>query len=245
MTSELFQDWIKDFDRQMRLSNRKVILLVDNAASHNQGDLILRNVKLHFLPPNTTAHIQPMDAGIIKAFKAHYRRQLVAHYIDCAEKNKEQTVDLRQALHMVKMAWDCVSTKTITNCYRHVQILPEAEDAQFDEDDLPLSHLRRQNEDEEDDDDVPLLQLMQQMRQLPSATDMTAEKYVNIDAEEETGHHLTDDDILMLVSREEEVPDCNSDEDKEEEEARDITIAEAKQCIQTLISYFEQKTTTT
>ena len=36
MTSDLFQDWLKDFDRQMR---RKVILLVDNAASHNQGDL--------------------------------------------------------------------------------------------------------------------------------------------------------------------------------------------------------------
>ena len=39
MTSELFQDWLKDFDRQMRLARRKVILLVDIAASHNQGDL--------------------------------------------------------------------------------------------------------------------------------------------------------------------------------------------------------------
>ena len=81
MTSELFQDWLKDFDRQMRLARRKVILLVDNAASYNQGDLQLRNVTLHFLPPNTTAHIQPMDAGIIKAFKAHHRKQLVQHYI--------------------------------------------------------------------------------------------------------------------------------------------------------------------
>jgi hypothetical protein len=63
MTADLFKEWLKDFDRQMRLVSRKVILLVDNAASHTKGDLHLSNVKLHFLPPNTTAHIQPMDAG--------------------------------------------------------------------------------------------------------------------------------------------------------------------------------------
>lgn len=71
MTADLFKEWLKDFDRQMRLVKRKVIILVENAASHSQGDLQLKNVTLHFLPPNTTAHIQPMDAGIIKAFEVH------------------------------------------------------------------------------------------------------------------------------------------------------------------------------
>ena len=135
MTSELFQDWLKDFDRQMRLARRKVILLVDNAASHNQGDLQLRSVTLHFLPPNTTAHIQPMDAGIIKAFKAHYRKQLVQHYIERVEKNEEQSVNLREALHMVKTAWDRVQVSTIVNCDRHVNILPSPSTDDSDEDD--------------------------------------------------------------------------------------------------------------
>ena len=71
MTAELFIEWLKDFDRQMSLANRNVILLCDNAASHTQGDLHLRSLKLHFLPPNTTSHIQPMDAGIIKTFLRH------------------------------------------------------------------------------------------------------------------------------------------------------------------------------
>lgn len=135
-----------------------MILLVDNAASHTQGDLQLRNVKLHFLPPNTTGHIQPMDAGIIKAFKAHYRKQLVAHYIDCAEKNEDQTVNLREALHMVKRAW----ASTISNCYKHVHILPLAPAEEFDENDnVPLSNLQRRVDD---DDDIPLIELQRQMR---------------------------------------------------------------------------------
>lgn len=136
MTADLFKEWLKDFDRQMRLAKRKVILMVDNAASHSQGDLQLRNATLHFLPPNTTAHIQPMDAGIIKAFKAHYMKQLVQHYINRVEKDEDQSINLREALHMVKTAWDRV------NCYRHVQILPTPEEFDDDDDDVPLSRLQ-------------------------------------------------------------------------------------------------------
>ena len=80
------------------------------------------NVRLHYLPPNTTAHIQPMDAGIIEAFKAQYRKHLVKYYIDCAEANRDQNVDLREALPSVKIAWDSVTSTTIRNCYRHVNI---------------------------------------------------------------------------------------------------------------------------
>lgn len=152
MTADLFKEWLKDFDRQMRLVKRKVILLVDNAASHSQGDLQLRNVTLHFLPPNTTAHIQPMDAGIIKAFKAHYRKQLVQHYINRVEKDEDQSINLREALHMVKTAWDRVKASTIVNCYRHVQILPTPEEFDDDDDDVPLSRLQFNREEDEEDE---------------------------------------------------------------------------------------------
>lgn len=236
MTSELFQDWLKDFDRQMRLARRKVILLVDNAASHNQGDLQLRSVTLHFLPPNTTAHIQPMDAGIIKAFKAHYRKQLVQHYIERVEKNEEQSVNLREALHMVKTAWDRVQVSTIVNCYRHVKILPSPSTDDSDEDDdIPLSLLQYHR----DEDDIPLIELQMKMRELGNSS-MTAEEYVGVDEEEETGRHLNDDDIMLLVSRE-EIPEV-ADEEDDEEPSKDVTVFEASESIRILINFFEQST---
>jgi hypothetical protein len=41
-------------------------LLLDNASSHNAENIpTLSNIKVHFLPPNTTSILQPLDQGII------------------------------------------------------------------------------------------------------------------------------------------------------------------------------------
>ena len=52
----------------------KVLLLLDNAPSHST-DLSHPNVQIEFLPPNTTSLLQPLDQGIIAAFKAYYIRK--------------------------------------------------------------------------------------------------------------------------------------------------------------------------
>ena len=44
-------------------------------------DIILTNIELVYLPPNTTAHLQPMDAGIIHSFKAKYKHEFCKHLI--------------------------------------------------------------------------------------------------------------------------------------------------------------------
>src|SRR5687767_6462496 len=43
--------------------------------------LKLTNIKLIYLPPNTTAHLQPMDAGIIYSFKAKYKQEFCNYII--------------------------------------------------------------------------------------------------------------------------------------------------------------------
>ena len=87
MRHDIFENWLRDLDYKFRLEQRQIILLIDNASSHtNPGhiddendnnddqDLIqtqgirLTNIKLQYLPPNTTAHLQPCDAGIINNF---------------------------------------------------------------------------------------------------------------------------------------------------------------------------------
>ena len=70
MQVSIWNDYLEKLDRQMRLQNRHILLLIDNAPVHIIDENInLTNVAVHFLPPNTTAHLQPCDAGIIKSFK--------------------------------------------------------------------------------------------------------------------------------------------------------------------------------
>jgi hypothetical protein len=50
--------------------NRKILLLVDNAPTHALYETTqLTNITIKHLPPNTTAHLQPCDQGIINSFK--------------------------------------------------------------------------------------------------------------------------------------------------------------------------------
>ena len=76
MITSLFQEWLQYFDREevTKKHGNNRVLLIDNCPSHRLEGLMLHHIDVHFLPPNATAKIQPMDAGIIMAFKRHYRR---------------------------------------------------------------------------------------------------------------------------------------------------------------------------
>ena len=39
------------------------------------------NITVKFLPPNSTSILQPADAGIIRSFKAQYRKPFVQHQL--------------------------------------------------------------------------------------------------------------------------------------------------------------------
>jgi len=52
-------------------------LIMDNSATHDVH-LAAPDVTVLFLPPNTTAVYQPMDAGVIAAIKRRYKRRLLA-----------------------------------------------------------------------------------------------------------------------------------------------------------------------
>ena len=80
MTSSVLATRITKFDRKMCRADRKILLMLDNALSHNI--LNLTNIKLHFLPLNTTTHLQPLDVGVINSVKAHYRECQLQHIVD-------------------------------------------------------------------------------------------------------------------------------------------------------------------
>lgn len=118
MTSKEFHAFLTSLDREMHAKKKSILLLVDNCSSHFVT-CQLTNVQLHFLPPNTTAHLQPLDNGIIQSFKTQYRKLLVSHYIHCLDENESMNINVKQALYFIRDAWNTVSESTISACWTH------------------------------------------------------------------------------------------------------------------------------
>jgi hypothetical protein len=79
------------------------------------------------LPPNTTSKIQPMDAGIIAAFKRRYRNFQLQDAIDKDEAGASDIykVDQLSAMRWCKRAWKDISPTTIANCFRHTGLFDD------------------------------------------------------------------------------------------------------------------------
>ena len=105
--------------------NRKITLTIDNAPSHIFEEDKLTNVKVAFLPPNMTSHIQPLDAGIIRSFKAHYRRLYILRVLDQDNEGKLDIyhIDQLEGMNLARTAWSFTTQKTVANCWRHAGIL--------------------------------------------------------------------------------------------------------------------------
>ena len=68
MNTDIMTTTVTKLNAKMKREGRKIILLMDNVSLRSQH-LSLLNVKVMFLPMNTTSCLQPLDAGIIKNFK--------------------------------------------------------------------------------------------------------------------------------------------------------------------------------
>jgi len=133
MTQDIFTQVLKNFNDDIKRESdarvargekeRKVLLLVDNAAGHGTS-FDLSHVKVHFLPPNTTSWLQPMDAGIIRNFKAQYTKLVMNFIVDCLDKEKKLVLpDVKDAIKFANQAWNLVTKETIQNCFKHCDIL--------------------------------------------------------------------------------------------------------------------------
>jgi hypothetical protein len=84
----------------------------------------LKNTEVLFLPPNTTSKLQPLDQGIIAAFKARYRRNWIRYMLEQHESGFDplQTMTVLKAIQFSIRAWDDVSSTTISKCWGHSKV---------------------------------------------------------------------------------------------------------------------------
>ena len=138
MTADVFTSWVMCENTRIGAQGRKILILLDNAASHQvQGmekttiggfeAFVLSNITLLFFPPNVTSVVQPMDQGVIVALKVHYKRKLVAWTLEQCSASQDlgaTHANLVQCMVWVVAAWNEVNPETIRNAWRVSNILP-------------------------------------------------------------------------------------------------------------------------
>lgn len=100
-----------------------MLLLLDNAPSHPKT-LGNENIRVEYMPPNTTSLIQPLDQGIIAAFKKVYLKNSYQKLLkDIEEKNlfiqaAWKNFNILDAVKMVGRAVKQLTESTLKNCWR-------------------------------------------------------------------------------------------------------------------------------
>ena len=118
MDMDLFEEWVRETDKEFQKKERKIRLIIDNCPAHIDVPG-LSNIRLVFLPPNTTSKSQPMDQGVIRSLKAKYCRRMVRKYIASLDAgNGIPKLSILDGMDMLVSSWDEVQTKTIVNCFR-------------------------------------------------------------------------------------------------------------------------------
>jgi hypothetical protein len=83
MTAATMEEWLNMFNAKMKKEIRNSVPFLDNATCHPK--VTLSNVNIAWFLANATSVLQPMDMGVIYAFKPHYRRFLMQFFISNVE----------------------------------------------------------------------------------------------------------------------------------------------------------------
>lgn len=91
-----------------RWKGEKVVLLIDNFSAHESGlkfvnaDDSQKDVRVIFLPVNVTSVCLPLDQGIIRSLKAHYRHYSVQYIVNeySAERDPKKIMLVLLALQL-------------------------------------------------------------------------------------------------------------------------------------------------
>ena len=206
--------YLTTFNLKNKSQRRSVLLLLDNAGCHPPDQLQEKfsNIKIVFLPANTTSKLQTLDLGIICNFKLHYRRlllQFVLAKIDTSSSATEVTksINVLSAIRWVALSWREVKSTTIQKCFRNAGILNT---------DLDVIALDEEDPFQNIDEDIEMSSLIS--RTMGTLHQCSVEEYVNGDNSLSVCVDMDDDqwDASFLDSLTEEEEPMTAEEEEEE-----------------------------
>ena len=94
-----------------------------NTPAHSEAASLMSYnscIKAIFLPPSTTALIQPMDQGVLEALKRRYSRCLLHKFLLEDEDRQSvieyaKSINLKHVVYMVDSAWDDIPASNFKN----------------------------------------------------------------------------------------------------------------------------------
>ncbi|GBM51132.1 hypothetical protein AVEN_244178-1 [Araneus ventricosus] len=127
---------------------RKIALVFDNCPAHpKQINQKMKNVTVFYLPPATTSKLQPMDEGVIKNFKLHYRKRIVRKVITALKNNQSiPKINLRESIAEISKEWNYnVTYRTIRKSFAKDGFFVSNENSGStqDESDIPFEELSK------------------------------------------------------------------------------------------------------
>lgn len=115
MNKAIFNNWLCEINHYFKLKNKKIVLFLDNCSAH--CDKNLSNIKLVFYPPNTSSIIQPLDLGIIKNFKDHFRNFYMNKVVLDSINLKQYQINLLDAIIWAKLSVWKIKKLTVQKCF--------------------------------------------------------------------------------------------------------------------------------
>jgi hypothetical protein len=247
MNQTIFKTWffdvfipsVRQYQNEKRLPT-KAVLLLDNAPSHpSESQLISEDgqIFVHYLPPNVTSLIQPMDQGVISSLKRRYKKIFLRFLLEenCAGSMKEtlKMWTIKDAIFAVSEAWESLPSKTLKLSWS--KILEEKEEVEDD--------FTQENPEENEIDTC-----LEIAKSIPDFINVNREDitdWLEKDKNEEGYEQLTDSDIVILhgkdmPSQHRDSESDNSDDNLESSEEK-IKHLEAIEAVDTLIKFFEQQ----
>ena len=123
ISGEILNTVLSKWNWKLIYTGCSIVLLMDNGGYHPpELDEAYTNIKIIFLPPNTTSKLQPLDLDIIQNLKMHYRMFFLRFVISS---KVTKSVNVIQAIRCVAQAWKAVKEETISKYFRKAGVLDE------------------------------------------------------------------------------------------------------------------------